>query len=100
MGATIATLLTYMVVSTIISSSLAYAGYDPWFMPDRAGDAVSSTYGISLEQLAGEMYGGGQVTGGLMRASSNPTLSFLVLLGYAVILFGISVVVTKRREMR
>ena len=102
MGATIATLLTFMVVSTIISTSLASAGYDPWFMPDRATDAVAFTYGIPFEQLM-ELTGGfgfgGSMMGGLMRASQDPILSFLVSLGYAVILFGLSIWVTKRREM-
>jgi len=99
MGATIATLLTFMVVFTIISSSLSYAGYDPWFMPDRAGDAVASTYGLPLEQLIGGFGFGGPMMGGMMRASQDPTLSFFVLLAYAVVLFGISILVTKRREM-
>lgn len=99
MGATIATLLTYMVVFTIISTTLTYAGYDPWFMPDRAGDSMSATYGIPLEQVFGGMYGGGRWMAGMVRASQNPTLSFFVLLGYAVVLFGVSIFLTKRREM-
>lgn len=99
MGATIATLLTYMVVFSVISMSLSYAGYDPWFMPDRAGDSIAATYGVSAENMFGGMMGGGQMMGGMMQASQNPTLSFFVLLGYAVVLFGISIVVTKRREM-
>lgn len=99
MGATIATLLTYMVVFSVISMSLSYAGYDPWFMPDRAGDTMAATYGISMEQVFGGMMGGGPMMGGMMQASQDPTLGFLVLLGYAVILFGVSVCVTKRREM-
>jgi len=98
MGATIATLLTYMVVFTIISSSLSYAGYDPWFMPDRAGDAVASTYGLPLDQLIGGFGFGGPMMG-MIRASQDPTLSFFVLLAYAVVLFGISLLMTKRKEM-
>ena len=61
MGATIATLLTYMVLFSVISSSLAYAGYNPWFMPDRAGDAMTATYGITMGQAFGGMMGGGQM---------------------------------------
>ena len=99
MGATIATLLTFMVISSIISMSLAYAGYDPWFMPDRAGDAVSATYGISLEEMTGATYGGAPAMGGMAQASQDPTLSFFVLLAYAIILFQVSIWVTKRREM-
>jgi len=99
MGATIATLLTYMVLFSVISSSLAYAGYNPWFMPDRAGDAMTATYGVALGQVFGGMMGGGQVAGGMTQASQNPTLSFFVLLVYAVIFFGISIWMTKRREM-
>jgi len=99
MGATIATLLTYMVISSIISISLSYAGYDPWFMPDRAGDSIAATYGIPLEQMFVPMFGRESMFGGMMRASQDPALSFLVLLEYAVILFGISILVTRRREM-
>jgi ABC-2 type transport system permease protein len=99
MGATIATLLTYMVIFSVISMSLSYAGYDPWFMPDRAGDAMAATYGISFESAFGGMMGGGHAMTGMVLASQNPTLSFFVLLGYAVILFGLSILLTKRREM-
>jgi ABC-type transport system involved in multi-copper enzyme maturation permease subunit len=102
MGATIATLLTFMVISPVISTSLALAGYEPWFMADRAGDAVASTYGIPTELVFGAMGGGmfgGMAFGGMARASEDSTLSFLVLLAYAVVLFGVSVCVTKRREM-
>ena len=100
MGATIATLLTYMVLFSVISSSLAYAGYNPWFMPDRAGDAMTATYGVPLQEVFhGGMMGGGQVGTGMVQASQNPTLSFFVLLVYAVVFFGISIWMTKRKEM-
>jgi len=99
MGATIATLLTYMVIFSVISMSLSYAGYDPWFMPDRAGDAMAATYGVSFGDVSGGMMGGGQMMTGMLRASQNPTLSFFVLLGYAIVLLGVSIWVTKRREM-
>lgn len=98
MGATIATLLAFMVVFTIVSTSLSYAGYDPWFMPDRAADSVAFTYGVPLELVIGG-FGFGGPMGGLIRASQDPTLSFFVLLAYAVVLFGISLLVTKRKEM-
>ena len=98
MGATIATLLTYMVLFSIVSSILAYAQINPWFMPDRAGDAMGYTYGIP-ENAFGGMMGGGPVMSGMAQASQNPTLSFFVLLVYAVILFGVSIWMAKRREM-
>lgn len=99
MGATIATLLTFMVISPIVSSSLAYAGYDPWFMPDRGTDAIASTYDVPLEELAGGMMGGGQMISGMARASQNPTRSFFVLLAYAAVLFVVSIWLTERREV-
>ena len=99
MGATIATLLTYMVVFSVISMSLSYAGYNPWFMPDRAGDSMTATYGIPFENVFGGMMGGGRMTSGVMQASQDPTLGFLVLLVWAVILFSVSIWMTKRREM-
>jgi len=99
MGATIATLLTYMVVFQVISSGLSYAGYSPWFMLDRAGDAITAPYGVPLAQAFGGMAGGGQTIGGLMQASSDPALSFFVLLVYAGALFMLSIWLTKRREM-
>jgi ABC-2 type transport system permease protein len=102
MGATIATLLTYMVVFSTISTSLSYAGYDPWFMPDRAADAIAATYAVPLSQAFGGMIGGmtgGGGLGGMLRASQNPTSSFFVVLGYAAILLLVSIWFTKRREM-
>jgi len=99
MGATIATLLTFMVVSTVISTTLASAGYDPWFMPDRAADAITTPYNLPFETFAGGFGFGGSTMGGLMRASQNPALSFLVSSVYAVVLLMVSILVTKRREM-
>lgn len=99
MGATIATLLTFMVIFPTISTSLSYAGYSPWYMPDRAADAMASTYDISMEEAFGGMMGGGAMMGGMMRASQDPTRSFFVLLTYAVVLFLASVWITKDREM-
>jgi len=98
MGATIATLLAFMMISPIISMALSYAGYNPWFMPDRGADAVAATYGVSFEDVTVGMMGGGMF-GGMAQASQNPTLSFFVMLVYAVILFGISIWMAKRREM-
>lgn len=99
MGATIATLLIYMVMFSVVSTSLSYAGYDPWFMPDRAGDSIAATYGVSMENVFGGMMGGGQGMTGLMRASQNPTISFFVLLAYAAVMFVTSIWFTRRREM-
>ena len=99
MGATIAALLTFWVVFTIVTTSLIYAGYDPWFMPDRAQETMSATYGVPFEQAFGGMLGGGQWMGGILQASQDPVLGFLVLLAWAVALFGVSIWVTKRREM-
>jgi hypothetical protein len=99
MGATIATLLTYMVVFSVISMSLSYAGHYPWFMPDRAGDAMTATYGIPVENVFGGMMGGGQMMSGMAQASQDPILSFFVLLAWAVILFNVSIWVARRREM-
>ncbi|MEM2878311.1 MAG: ABC transporter permease [Candidatus Hadarchaeales archaeon] len=99
MGATIATLLTYMVVFSIISGTLSYAGYDPWFMPDRAGDSLASTYGIPLNELAGGVYGGGRWISGMIRASQDPGVSFAVLAFYAIVFLVAAVWLAKRREM-
>ena len=98
MGATIAALLTYIVIFSIISMCLSFAGYDTWFMPDRAADAMTATYGISMENMFGGRVGGGPM-GGMILTSPDPTTSFFLLLGYAVVLFGVSVWVAKRREM-
>jgi ABC-2 type transport system permease protein len=99
MGATIATLLTYMVIFQVVSSSLAYAGYDPWFMPDRAGDSMAATYNVSIENMFAGFAGGGQMMSGMAQASQSPSLSFVVLSIYAVVLFLVSVWATNRREM-
>ena len=98
MGATIATLLTYMVIFSVISGVLSFAGYDPWFLPNRAGDAVTATYGITFEQAFGGMSAGAHM-GGPMFSSPDPTLSFFVLLGYTVVFLPISIWLAKRKEM-
>lgn len=95
MGATIAPLLTYLVIFSIISGALSAAGYDPWFMPNRAGNAVTATYGITL----GQAFGGGHMGGSMSSSNPDPTLSFFVLLGYTVIFLPISIWLAKRREM-
>jgi ABC-2 type transport system permease protein len=99
MGATIATLLTYLVIFSVISGALSAAGYDPWFMPNRAGDAVTATYGITLGQAFGGMSRGGPMGGLASRSSPDPTLSFFVLLGYTVVFLLISIWLAKRKEM-
>ncbi len=93
MGATIATLLTFMMILPIISSSLSYAGYNPWFLLNYAGNAITATYGLKLEQAVGGFGGPRTIT------SPDPTLSFLVLLVYAVVFLQLSIWATKRREM-
>ncbi|MCD6248011.1 MAG: ABC transporter permease [Hadesarchaea archaeon] len=98
MGATIATLLAYMVIFPIISSSLAQAGYTPWFMPDRAADSMSATYDIPLEEVFGGWMRGGAIPG-MVQASEDPFTSFCVLLAYAVVLLMASLWMTNRREM-
>jgi len=99
MGATIATLLTYLVIFSIISSALSAAGYDPWFLPNRAGNAVTATYGITLGQAFGGGFGGGHMGGLTSSSSPDPALSFFVLLGYTVVFLLISIWLAKRREM-
>jgi len=99
MGATILTLITYMVIFPIFSGGLSAIGYDPWFIPDRAGDAIAATYNISYENVFGWMTGEERTLAGMIRASQNPTLSFFVLMIYAAVLFIISLFIANRREM-
>ncbi|MEM3402121.1 MAG: ABC transporter permease [Candidatus Hadarchaeales archaeon] len=95
MGATIATLLVYMVVFPLISSSLSAIGQTPWFMPDRASDAISATYGISYENV----FGGSNTIRVFVSAAQDPILSFFVLIVYAAVLFIASIFLASRREM-
>lgn len=99
MGATVAALLSYMAIFPIISMALSATGHDPWFMPDRAGDAIGATYDISYESLS-EVFGGeGGSMRGVARASQDPLRASLVLVGYALVLLLLSVQLTLRREM-
>lgn len=93
MGATVATLLTYMVVFSAISTSLVYAGYDPWFMPDRAADAISSTYGVSFESAYAALGISAQIR------TPDPVTSSAVLTAYAAVLLLASILATERREL-
>ncbi|MEM1688932.1 MAG: ABC transporter permease subunit [Candidatus Hadarchaeales archaeon] len=92
MGATVATLLTYMIIFSIISTSLVYAGYDPWFMPDRAADAISATYNVSLESVYGAFGISAQIK------TPEPLTSSILLLSYSVFLLLASIILTERRE--
>lgn len=96
MGATIATLVFYMVVDPLIGGSLSYAGHEPWFLISYAGHAVTAVYGIEFMNPGGMIPGGG---GGMMFMSPDPTLSFFVLILYALVGLLVSIWLTKRREM-
>jgi ABC-2 type transport system permease protein len=95
MGATIATLLAFIMILPIVSTSLVYAGYNPWFLPNYAGNAVTATYGLQL----GQVFGGFGEGRGARIGTPDPVTSFIVLLVYAAVLFQISIWLTKRREM-
>jgi ABC-type multidrug transport system permease subunit len=62
---------------------------------DHAANAVTATYGISLQRAFGGF--GGRMAGA--TTTPDPILSFLVLLVYAVVFFLLSIWLTKRREM-
>ncbi len=93
MGATIATLLTIMLVFGVIEISLIFANIEPWFMHGYAGDSVGSVYGVSFAAFGGGMPGGG------MERNPDPATSFFVMLGYFIVPFILSIWLAKRREM-
>ncbi|MDI6819836.1 MAG: ABC transporter permease [Candidatus Hodarchaeaceae archaeon] len=93
MGATIATLLLFMLIFPIIRMGLTYSGREPWFTLDYAADSVSSVYGIPFA----EMWQGPM--GGMALMTPDPTTSLFVMLAYFVAPFVMSIWITKRREM-
>ncbi len=93
MGATIATLLTIMLVFSVIEVSLIFANIDPWFMHGYAGDSIASVYGVPFAAA----FGGGMPGG--MERNPDPTTSFFVMLGYFIVPFILSIWLAKRREM-
>jgi len=90
MGATIGTLLTYLLIFPIVSGSLSTSGHQPWFMLNYAGNSVTSIYGIKIPGLGGEMGAG---------PTPDLTVSLFVMLAYFVFPFLLSIWITKRREM-
>jgi len=94
MGATIATLLTIMLVFSVIEVSLIFANIDPWFMHGYAGDSIASVYGVPFAAA----FGGG-MPGGMEARNPDPTTSFFVMLGYFIFPFILSIWLAKRREM-
>ena len=84
MGAVIAPLLLVMLIFPIIRVSLEFAGHEPWFTLDYAGDSVVSVYGLQMP---------------MMRFLPDPTTSLFVMLAYFAIPFVLSIWLTKRREM-
>ena len=91
MGATIGTLLTYMLVFPIISQSLSYSGHEPWFMLNYAEGSITSVYGIHFAEMFGGM--------GMKVSTPDLTVSFFVMLAYFVVPFVLSIWLTNRREM-
>jgi ABC-2 type transport system permease protein len=91
MGATIGTLLTYLLIFPIVSGSLSTSGHKPWFMLNFAGSSITSIYKIPLAE---GMFGG---RAGLTPA--DPALSLLVMLAYFAFPFLLSIWITQRREM-
>lgn len=93
MGATIATLLTIMLVFSVIEVSLIFANIDPWFMHGYAGDSMASVYGISFASA------GMGIPGGTENRNPDPATSFFVMLGYFIVPFILSIWLAKRKEM-
>jgi ABC-2 type transport system permease protein len=89
MGATIGSLLTYLLIFPIVSGSLSTAGHKPWFMLDFAGESRASIYNFPLSL-------GGRVTG---IALADPTVSLFVMLAYFALPLLLSIWITQRREM-
>ena len=73
-----------MLIFPIIRVSLEFAGHEPWFTLDYAGDSVVSVYGLQMP---------------MMRFLPDPTTSLFVMLAYFAIPFILSIWLTKRREM-
>ena len=92
MGATIGTLLTYLLIFPIVSGSLSTSGHKPWFMLNFAGSSITSIYRIPLAE---GLFGGR--AGGLTPA--DPTVSLFVMLAYFAFPFLLSIWITQRREM-
>ncbi len=85
MGATVTTPIAYLVIFSIIPVSLTYSGYEPWCMPDREGDALTSTFDVPFRNLAGGFEQGPM--SGMLEASADPSISFIVLTIYASFCF-------------
>ena len=97
MGATVITLVFIMVISGIVDTVLIMTDQPHWFMLSTNGDTIATIYGGYAEFMGG--FGGG---GGMFPFEfEDPpiSLSIVSMVGYMVLGFGLSLWVTKRRQL-
>jgi hypothetical protein len=99
MGATVITLVFYMVISGIIQSVLMMAGKPDWFLLSTDGKSVAIVYG-GYELLMEGVYPPG-VMEMLPFALKTPDIGLcaLSMVIYMVVGFVLSVWITKRRQL-
>lgn len=83
-GSTVAPFLFVFFGFNVIQQVLIVAGYKPWYILNFAGSSVSSVFPGSF---------------GVMGFTPDPTTSLFVLLGYCFLPLGISVLVTRRKQI-
>jgi len=98
MGATVMTLLFIMVISGIIESVLLFAGKPYWFILSAGGDSIAVVYG------GYELFMEGIVPGGMGRLlfeieTPDIGLTTLAMVIYLVVGFGLSILISGRRQL-
>jgi len=96
MGATVITLLFIMVISGIIESVLLFAGKPYWFLLSTGGDSIAAVYG-GYELLLGGIPQGIELP--FEIETMDIGLTALAMVIYLVVGFGLSVGISRRRQL-
>jgi ABC-type transport system involved in multi-copper enzyme maturation permease subunit len=100
MGATVITLVLIMVIFGIIESVLSMSGNPYWYLLSAGGDSIAFVYGGMELFMEGMMPAGGPGMSMIMDFETPQTdLAAYAMAGYLVICFGLSLWISKRRQL-
>lgn len=103
MGATVITLVLITVISGIVESVLIMAGKPYWFLPSTGGDSIALVYGGMELFMEGLIPAGGAGMGdmGVFFDFESPDigLTAYAMTAYMVICFGLSLWISRRRQL-
>ncbi len=99
MGATVITLVFIMVISGIVESVLMMAGKPYWYMISACGDSVALVYGGMELFMEGMMPAGAMSMVPFEFKTPDIGLCAYSMVGYLVVCFVLSLLISRRRQL-